>query len=487
MTEGEPTFGGPGPGAAPAALFFLDQQGRFVSSNAAFADLAGHAAAGLCGQPFTGLLAPDDVPTALLALERARHAEALSVTVRLRTAAGAFQPVDFTAFTLPDGGLGGLLRPAPPAPDAALRESNERFHYALKATTDALYDWDVRADTLRWGEGFAELFGYTAGDNPTPFVEWSDCVHPDDAARTVDDLLHTVHHTRRRRWQQEYRFRRADGSWATVYDRGYLLRDDDGRTIRMIGAMQDVSERKAAEQRQQKLARELHQQNAHLQQFTYLVSHNLRAPLANAAGFAGLLDRFPRDSAAFAQHLAHLRTSLRQVDEVLLDLNAILAAGEQGPLPDPVPVPLGAVLRQVLAKLAPDLAGCGGEVVAQLSEELRLPGRRAYFDSIFLNLLSNAIKYRAAGRPLRVLVSAHADAAGVVTITVADNGAGFDAERAGEAVFQLYRRFSATASGRGIGLFLVKTHAEAMGGQVSVSSAVGQGTTFTLQFSPPAP
>lgn len=370
--------------------------------------------------------------------------------------------------------------------EQALRESNERFRYALKATTDALYDWDVAADTLFWGEGFEELFGYQLTQNPTPFSQWSANVHPDDVARTVDDLRHTALHTDRTRWQQEYRFRRADHSWATVFDRGYLLRDAAGRAVRMIGAMQDISERKEAEQRQQQLAQELFQQNADLQQFTYLVSHNLRAPLANATGFAGLLRRLRPESAEFGQTVEHLHTSLRRVDDILRDLNTILSVRGQALLAEPEPVPLAEVLRGVTDLLAEDLTTAGAEVVDELPAGLRVQGRKAYFHSIFYNLLANSIKYRSRGRALRVTVGAEAAADGSVTLRLADNGSGFDNSRSGTDAFQLYQRFHPAVPGRGIGLFLVKAHAESMGGRVAVSSTVGQGTIFTLQFPSPA-
>ncbi|RAK69546.1 sensor histidine kinase [Hymenobacter edaphi] len=368
----------------------------------------------------------------------------------------------------------------------ALRDSNERFRYALKATTDALYDWDVAADTLFWGEGFEELFGYHLAQNPTPFHQWSGHVHPEDAPRTVDDLRHTALHTARTRWQQEYRFQRADGSWAAVFDRGYLLRDAAGQAVRMIGAMQDISERKEAERRQQQLAQELFQHNADLQQFTYVVSHNLRAPLANATGFAGLLSRLQPGAPEFGQAIEHLHTSLRRVDEVLRDLNTILSVRGQALLAEPEPVALTDVLGEVTDLLVEDLANCGGEIHNELPAGLRVLGRRAYFHSIFYNLLANAIKYRAPQRALRVIISAEPPAEDFVTLRVADNGAGFDAGRTGTDAFQLYQRFNKAVPGRGIGLFLVKAHTESMGGRVTVVSQVGQGTTFTLQFRLPA-
>ncbi|WBA42503.1 PAS domain-containing sensor histidine kinase [Hymenobacter canadensis] len=367
-----------------------------------------------------------------------------------------------------------------------LRASNERFIYALKATTDAIYDWDIRADTLYWGEGFEDLFGYQLDRNPTDFNQWADYVHLEDAAHTVDDLRHTAHDTQGSHWQQEYRFQRADGSWATVFDRGYIIRDAQGQAVRMIGAMQDITERKQAEEQQQRLAQDVYKQNADLQQFTYILSHNLRAPLANAEGFASLLARVPRQSEEFDTALTHLTTSLEQVGGVLEDINIILSARDKPVVAEPEAVPVGIVCRQVLQTLAPDLERCQGQVFCAIPDVLLLPGKRAYFYSIFLNLLSNAIKYRSAHRPLRVTIEAYQHPPGHTIITIADNGSGFEMPPVSQDVFQLYKRFHTTASGRGIGLFLVKAHVNSMGGSIFVHSIVRQGTTFTLQFSPPS-
>ena len=368
--------------------------------------------------------------------------------------------------------------------EAALRASNERFAYALKATTDAIYDWDVASDTLYWGEGFEDLFGYKLGKNPAPFGEWSNYVHPDDSPRVVAGLRHAAFETTAAFWQEEYRFRRADATWAEVFDRGYLLRDETGRAVRMIGAMQDITPRKQAEHQQQLLTEKLIGQNADLQQFTYIVSHNLRAPLANALGFSDLLARVDKQSAVFDASLQNLRTSLRLLDEVLTDVNDILSVRDEQAGYRPEPVALAAVCQQALQGLREALQAAGGQLRLLIPAELRVAGSRAYFHSIFHNLISNAIKYRADARPLLIDIVATATPAEGVTIVVRDNGSGFDRQQAGDHVFQLYRRFHAGQAGRGIGLYLVRAHVEAMGGQVAVASRPDAGTEFTLYFRP---
>ena len=130
--------------------------------------------------------------------------------------------------------------------EAALRAGNERFAYALKATTDAIYDWDVATDTLYWGEGFEDLFGYKLVRNPAPFGEWSDYVHPDDSPRVVAGLRHAAFETTNSFWQEEYRFKCADGNYKHMHDKGYVVYEN-GLPVKMIGSLQDKTGLKALE------------------------------------------------------------------------------------------------------------------------------------------------------------------------------------------------------------------------------------------------
>ncbi|RSK29517.1 PAS domain-containing sensor histidine kinase [Hymenobacter metallilatus] len=364
--------------------------------------------------------------------------------------------------------------------EARLQLSNERFQYAIKATTDAIYDWNIAADTLYWGEGFEQLFGHRLETNPTPFSKWADYVEPAEHHRVVEGLRHTAFRTANEFWQQEYHFRRADGSWAVVFDRGYFLRDAQGQPIRMIGAMQDISDRKEAEEQQRRLTDRLIKQNADLQQFTYIISHNLRAPLANALGYADLLSRIDRNSAVFEESLRHLSTSIQLLDAVLTDVNSILSIRDQQDSGRTEPVTVSQVCRQALVGLQQQLEECGGELRCEIPEGLRILGNRAYFHSIFHNLVSNAIKYRSDARSLLIEIQTTSTSDQHTEITIRDNGSGFD-QHQGD-VFQLYRRFHSDKPGRGIGLFLVKAHVESMHGQIAVQSVVGVGTQFTLRF-----
>jgi PAS domain S-box-containing protein len=129
--------------------------------------------------------------------------------------------------------------------EMALRKTEERYRIAAKATNDAIWDWDFTADRIRWNEALTTLFGYTELETNSSW--WKDHIHPDDRESVVESI-HSVLAAAHENWSTEYRFLRADGSDAYVFDRGYVIRDEQGRAIRMIGSMLDLTKRRQAEE-----------------------------------------------------------------------------------------------------------------------------------------------------------------------------------------------------------------------------------------------
>ena len=129
----------------------------------------------------------------------------------------------------------------------ALKESTERFNLVAKATLDVIWDWDLVSDLIWWNEGLQTLYGYTEEEIEPTIASWYNRVHPEDTERVVGGV-HQVIEQGGNHWAGEYRFRRKDGSYATVFDRGYVLYDGEGKPFRMIGSMQDISERKESEE-----------------------------------------------------------------------------------------------------------------------------------------------------------------------------------------------------------------------------------------------
>ncbi len=134
-----------------------------------------------------------------------------------------------------------------------LRKSEERFQLATRATNDVVWDWDLVTNELWWNEGFQKMFGYRA-DQIEPGIEsWTSRLHPDDL-KDIGHSIHEVIDSGGHSWAGEYRFRRADGSYALVADRGYVVHDSEGKPVRMLGSMMDITERKRVEAELFKLA-----------------------------------------------------------------------------------------------------------------------------------------------------------------------------------------------------------------------------------------
>src|SRR5215467_2944578 len=122
-----------------------------------------------------------------------------------------------------------------------LKKSNERYDYVTKATSDAIWDWDIQTDTIFRNESFKLLFGH---ENVRSTIQFRlDHIHPEDRDRIRESLKASLE-TNAERWQAEYRFECADGNYKTVLDKGFIIRDDKGAAVRMIGAMQDVTQQR---------------------------------------------------------------------------------------------------------------------------------------------------------------------------------------------------------------------------------------------------
>ena len=128
-----------------------------------------------------------------------------------------------------------------------IRKSEERFKLMAWATKDAVWDWDLRTDQIWWGEGLQKIFHYSSGNAQTNSEWWFDRIHHEDQAK-VQRSINQALESGMEFWSKEYRFQRKDGTFATILNRGYILKSEAGKPNRMIGAMLDITERKQAEE-----------------------------------------------------------------------------------------------------------------------------------------------------------------------------------------------------------------------------------------------
>lgn len=135
----------------------------------------------------------------------------------------------------------------------ALKKSEERYRLVARATGEAIWDNDLIAGSQEWAGATEALFGYPPHHGRTG-EWWEERIHPEDRGKVLSGLDNALKGSGEA-WSEKYRFRRANGTYAHVADRGYVVRDNDGKPVRMVGAMADVSEHHRADKELRERAR----------------------------------------------------------------------------------------------------------------------------------------------------------------------------------------------------------------------------------------
>ena len=485
--------------------------------------------------------------------------------------------------------------------------SNERFEIVSKATSDTIWDWDVKTNSFIWNKGIQGVFGYKKDQVGANLQWWFDKIHPEDSLK-MSVKLYSYIAQRSDKWQDEYRFMDANGQYRYVYDRGFLVKDEEGNVVRMIGAMQDVTRQKEEEQRlrlletviiqnrdtvlitavgasenaedqivyvnpafekmtgynqaevlhqsatfffkriqnkrdvkkiadalkkkeaftletltkrkdntnywvnlslipitnhenqhthwisiqrditeekeqekeREQLIKELTQNNSDLKQFSYITSHNLRAPLSNLTGLLNLLEDIEIEDYELKEILQGFSKSTQQLNDTVNDLVNIIIIKDSLAI-DKEPIVIRDVFENIFNQLSFLISNLNPIIKLDVDKVNTLFLNRSYFESILLNLTTNALRYSDPSRQLKILVAAK-NLGTETQITFKDNGLGIDLKRHRDKVFGLYQRFHDNPDSKGLGLYLVKSQVESMGGNITIDSEVGVGTTFTITF-----
>jgi signal transduction histidine kinase len=223
---------------------------------------------------------------------------------------------------------------------------------------------------------------------------------------------------------------------------------------------------------------ELIRQNNQLEQFGYIIAHNLRAPVARILGLTNIINSPDFNMPADQKVIERLQLTSKELDTVIHDLNSILDI-KKGINNTLERIDLMHRLEKVKENLREKIRESNTIINSDFSAVNVLFAIPAYIESILYNLISNAIKYKSEYRSPLIDLSTHIEE-GMVYITVEDNGIGIDLENQKDKLFNLYQRFHSHVEGKGMGLFLVKTQIEAMNGKIEVQSQVNVGTTFKI-------
>jgi PAS domain S-box-containing protein len=367
----------------------------------------------------------------------------------------------------------------------SLEKSIERFEYVTEATTDIIWDWDLEANEVYYSRNIKKSFGHTPGVNVGDMRFFAQYVHPEDRERVVlypDPVKYgTMNY-----WTEKYRFRKANGEYAFVLDKGVVIRDEKGIGIRMIGAMQDITELKNSElqiakQNAQLIdhAGKLNTLNMLKDRLIAILAHDLRGPLSS---LRGLFELFQDDTISNVELLEMIPDVVKKLDytsdfldTLLFWVNTQMENFEKAIKEFSV--------KDIVIKEKQNLHDQA--VKKGINLKIDMPDNMIAFadpDSVRIvirNLAMNAIKF--SNEKDIIEVSAKQDGRHVL-IRVKDTGIGMTPEQSAKLFNGKVdsKRGTNNELGTGMGLLFCKDLIEKCNGKIWVTSTQGVGTEFSF-------
>lgn len=366
-----------------------------------------------------------------------------------------------------------------------IKGTNERFEKVTKATNDAIWDWDILADQTYLGEGFQTLFGYDLSNvqHDSMLREWSGLIHEEDAELVKKHFKLALESSNINKWQMEYRYKKANGSYAFVQDKALIIRDDQLKAIRVVGAMSDITYRKEYEESLRRLnttldakAKDLAVSNAELEQFAYVASHDLQEPLRMVTSFLTQLHKKYHDQLddKANQYIYYAVDGAKRMRQIILDLLEYSRVGKHDSILETIEV------KQIIDEIQLLQRQRMIEKKASIHCE-ELPVIQFYkvpLTQIFQNLIGNALKYSKDNEKPQIIIKSEIKEH-YYLFCVADNGIGISPEFH-EKVFEIFQRLHGRNEyeGTGMGLAIVKKILENLGGKIWLESTEGKGSAF---------
>jgi len=463
--------------AASTGIWITDREGRVLDVNPAGCELLGRSREQILGRPIDEFTHPHD---------RAGHPSeprfaAAGVLVRQRrfsTRDGGFILAEERARVLAGGRIVTVVQDVTDLARAerALAASEREFRgmFELSGTGTATED-AATGRYLRVNHRLCEITGYSEAELLAR--TFLDITHPEDRERDLASFRLCVEGTASG-WTSEKRYVRKDGTIAWVIVTGTLVRDDEGRPVRTVATIHDITDRKEMEQ-------ELRDLDRRKDEFLAMLSHELRNPLAAMRHGLGVLARAEpgsepagRARSALERQLHHLG---RLVDD-LLDLTRVSRGKIQL---RKEPLDLVELVRRTVEDHRALFAAAGLSLELSADGAAPVLGDAIRLSQIVANLLQNAAKFTPAGG--RVGVELRVDrAAGEVEVLVSDSGVGLTPSML-DRLFQPFAQADVTLDrsrgGLGLGLALVRALAEMHGGKASAASeGPGRGAAFAVRL-----
>jgi PAS domain S-box-containing protein len=374
--------------------------------------------------------------------------------------------------------------------EEALRESEERFRLATEAISGMIYDWSLETDVVQRSQGLLGLLGYWPEEAGLRVDWWREQIHPEEASRVAEEIYGAIERGNAS-FSTEYRVRHRDGRYIHAWDKGLIVRDAQGRAVRVVGSTIDISDRKRAQQELERAHQEAQAANAAKDQFLATLSHELRTPLTPVLAVISSLEsdaRLAEHAGALAMIRRNVELEARLIDD-LLDLTRITRGKLELHRRE---TDARQVVEHALATIEKEIAARGIELAVELmAEEHRLWADAPRLTQVFWNLLSNAVKFTPPGGRVTVrswIETAEPGSFGAreLAVEVRDTGIGIEPDilpRIFDAFEQAGRRITRKFGGLGLGLAVSRAIVDLHGGRLTAASeGRGRGAAFTVRL-----
>jgi PAS domain S-box-containing protein len=378
--------------------------------------------------------------------------------------------------------------------DITLKRKNEelllitiqRLELATTSASMGVWDWDLQVGTMTWDDRMFELYGASHGEIQGTVQDWKDGLHPEDLDRAIAECEAAIRGEAP--FNTKFRVKHRNGTVLWIKANAVVLRDQQGKPVRMIGLNQDITEQHNVQEEFRGLSRDLEKRveertaqleyaNKEMEAFSYSVSHDLRAPLQTIKGFSEILleEYCGQLDDNGKRYLHRIRASTQRMGDLITDLLKLSKTSHSElTLAD---CDLSRLCSEIANGLTMANSSCRVEIAIQ-------PGIMVQADHhlmrvVLENLLGNAWKFTSKRQDPKIEVGETVSTSGERAFFVRDNGAGFDMAHA-DKLFNAFQRLHSASDfeGTGIGLAIVQRIIHRHGGRIWTEARPGEGATF---------
>ncbi len=365
-----------------------------------------------------------------------------------------------------------------------IEENNERYDIVLKATNDLIWDWNLVTNSVKWrGQGLKKYLPANVSLNDVPNNFWVKALHPDERIPTIQKLKKAI--LLGEAWESDNRFLQTDGTYAHINTRGFILTNVEKKQVRMIGCLQDITDRKNAELEAQKAKTEAVEARKTQEQFLANMSHEIRTPMNGVIGMTQILagTNLNKEQAEYVEIIKESAANLMVIINDILDLTKMVA----GKIAiDQIDYVFADVIKNCIQINNFKAAQKGISLTSIIDKNIFpvLSGDPHRLNQIMVNLIGNAIKFTEKGKVIvkANLISETPDNVSL-QFDIEDTGIGIEEDML-DSIFERFTQASGSTTrkygGTGLGLTITRQLIELQGGSIHVKSKPGEGSTFTF-------